>query len=236
MERAEFEREVGAAAVLFSPFIGLFLVLWAMAPPTAAHRLASDPLIQLVDAAAGLWAIPLLTALPVAAWVAASPPSGAVLSRGLRGALAGAGLAAVGLLVLRLVFGPTLPDFVPPEESALAGITLGVGAGILEEAVFRFGVLATTFIVARRFWPSKRAAALAVVVTALAFALSHELGPGAGPFDAGFFATRLIVPGAFMSVLFLRVGPSFLVTLHAAAHVGIALLFDGPQPTVWGLV
>ncbi len=226
----EFKADVSAAALLFLPFVGLFLVLWAVAPPTSAHLLASDPLVQLVDACAGLWAIPVLSALPALAWVALSPPSRLALSRAVRGALGGLAVAAVGLPLLRLLVGPALPAFVPPEESAVAGIALGVGAGITEEAVFRLGILAAVFLVARRAWSPRWAGAFAVVVTALAFALSHELGPGSGAFDAWFFATRFVVPGGLMSLLFFQPGPSFLVTLHSASHVGIALLFSGVPP------
>ncbi len=227
---AQFKEEVSAAALLFLPFVGLFLVLRGVAPPTSEHLLASDPLIQLVGAYAGLWAIPVLSALPALAWVALLHPSRAALSRAARGVLGGLAVVAVGLPLLRLLVGPALPAFVPPEEGAMAGIALGVGAGIIEEAIFRLGLLAALFLVARRALSPRWAGAFAVVVTSLAFALSHELGPGAGTFDPRFFATRFVVPGCLMSLLFFRPGPSFLVSLHSASHVGIALLFSGLPP------
>jgi len=228
---ANFKDDVSAAALLFLSFPILFLVLWAVAPPTPANLLASDPLIQLVAGHAGLWAIPVLSSLPALAWISLSPPSRSSVARAGCAALGGVGVAALGLLLLRLGAGPTLPDFVPPEESARAGITLGVGAGIVEEAVFRLGLLASAFLLARRVLPPPWAGVLAVVTTALAFAWSHEIGPGAGPFNAHFFATRFVVPGCLMSLLFFRPGPSFLVTLHCSAHVGIALLFRGAPPS-----
>ena len=227
MNVANFEEDVGAAALLFLPFVLLFLALWAVAPPSSSQLVASDPLVQLVYAAAGLWAIPLLSVLPALAWMVLSWPSRPALLRAARLALGGAALVGVGLPLLRLVVGPALPAFVPPEESALAGITLGVGAGMFEEAVFRLGILPAAFLLVRRAWPPIWAVAFAVVVTSLAFALSHELGPGAGQFDPRFFATRFVMPGCVMSLLFFWLGPSFLITLHCAAHVGIALLFTG---------
>src|SRR4029453_14323036 len=116
---------------------------------------------------------------------------------------------------------------VPPEESSAPGMALGVGAGMLEEAGFRLGLPAVGFRFARRHCSPVRAEALAVLVTSLAFALSHELGPGSPGFDPRIFATRFIVPGCLMSGLFFRPGPSFLLTLHCSLHVGIALLFPG---------
>ena len=226
---ASFREDVSAAALLFLPFVGLFLALWAVAPPSDAQLLVSDPLVQWVHAYAGLWAIPVLSALPALAWVASLPPPRAALSRAVRPALSGLAVAALGLPLLRIFVGPALPAFVPSEESALPGIALGVGAGVLEEAVFRLGILAVAYLAARRLCPPAWAAVSAVALTSLAFALSHELGPGAAAFDARFFATRFLVPGCVMSLLFFRPGPSFLVTLHCAAHVGIALLFSGPS-------
>lgn len=126
--------------------------------------------------------------------------------------------------LLRLLVGPALPDFVPPEESARAGMALGVAAGVLEEAVFRIALLAPLVLWLRRRATPRAAAAIAVGVSALAFALSHELGPGAGPFDPRFFAVRFLLPGCAMGALFLF-RPAFLVSLHASAHVAIALLF-----------
>ena len=222
-----FRQDVSAAAALFLPFVLLFILLLNVAPPTASQLQASDPLVQLVNDYAGLWALGALSAFPALVWIALAPPSGEALLRGARRALAALLTTALGLPLLRLVAGPALPAFIPPEESALPGLALGVGAGILEEATFRLGLLAIAFVAARRFWRWTPATAFAVVVTGLAFALSHELGPGEVAFDPQFFATRFVVPGCIMSSLFFRPGPAFLVTLHCSAHIGIALLFTG---------
>jgi hypothetical protein len=223
----QFEAEVGAAALFFLPFVALFGILCAASPPTPSQLLAADPLIRLVTAHAGLWAVAALSAVPAIAWLLFAAPSRASLRAGSRGCAAAIVAAAVGLPLLRWVVGPALPSFVPPEESSAPGMALGVGAGMLEEAVFRLGLLAVGFLFARRHCSPVRAEALAVLVTSLAFALSHELGPGSPGFDPRIFATRFIVPGCLMSSLFFRPGPSFLVTLHCSLHVGIALLFPG---------
>jgi len=226
----EFKGNVSAAALLFLPFVALFLILGASAPPTPSQLLASDPLIRLVSVHAGLWAVAALSALPAIGWLAFSAPSRIAVLTGRRGFVAGFVLAAVGLPALRFLVGPALPAFVPPEESSAPGMVLGVGAGMLEEAVFRLCLLPAVFLVARRYCPRVLAGALAVLVTSLAFALSHELGPGGPGFDPRIFATRFLVPGCLMSVLFFRPGPSFVVTLHCSSHIGIALLFTGPSP------
>lgn len=226
-ERDGFRDDVSAAAVAFCGFAAVFVALWLAAPPSAAQRAVSDPLIQLVDATIGLWAIPVLCVLPALGWAAIQPPSREALVRSARGAFAAIALAGVGLPLLRVLVGPSLPSFVPPEESAAPGLLLGLGAGVLEEAIFRLGLLATVFVLAKRVTTNAAAGALAIVSTGLAFALAHELGPGAGPFELRFFLTRFLIPGCGMSLLFFRPGPAFLVFLHATAHVGIALLFTG---------
>jgi hypothetical protein len=226
----DFEANVSAAALVFLPFVGLFLVLAVVLPPSAEALRSSDPLVQLLESCAGPWAIAVVSALPSLGWLAWALPSREALVRAVRGAIAGLVVAGVGLPLLRVLVGPALPAFVPAEESARPGIALGVGAGVLEEAVFRIGLLAVAYLLVQRVWPTRAAVAFAVVVTGFAFALAHELGPGAGPFDPRFFATRFAIPGCAMSALFFRPGPSFLVTLHASSHVGIALLFSGSPP------
>ena len=135
-----FKADVSAAAVLFLPFVLLFVVLLNVAPPSSSQLLASDPLVQFVHDRAGLWAAGVLCALPSLIWIVCEPASREALLRGARSALT--------------------------------------------------ALLATAF-------------------------------------EARFFATRFVVPGRMMSLLFFRPGPAFVVTLHSSAHVGIALLFLG---------
>jgi hypothetical protein len=231
-DRAErFQDDVSAAAVSFGAFAVAIIPAWLVLPVSSAQRAASDPLVQLVDATLGLWLIPALCVLLGLGWAWRRPPTRAALARAVRGATAAVVLAGVGLPLLRWLVGPSLPSFVPPEESAAPGLLLGLGAGLLEEAVFRLGLLATSFVLASRVLSTAGAVGISVVLTGLAFALAHELGPGAGPFELHFFLTRFLIPGCGMSLLFFRPGPAFLVFLHASAHVGIALLFAGSPAT-----
>lgn len=221
-----FAQDVSAAALLFLPFVVLLVGLGGFAPYSEMQLAASDPLVQIVHGMAGLWLVPVLCALPaVGGWLLARP-SRATLARSMREAQLAVAILVVGLPLLRWGVGPSLPDFVPPEESARPGIVLGLAAGMLEEAIFRFGVLAPAFVWLRRHVPEAPATGLAILATSLLFALCHELGPGAGSFELRSFVTRFLIPGCVMSLLFLRAGPCFLVTLHSGAHVGIALLFE----------
>ena len=219
---------IAAASVAFLPFVALFLALAALVPPSDAERSAADPLVQLALPHLDFAGLAVISAAPALAWTLFVRPSTEALRGAGRQALAALAVVGLGLPLLRMLVGPSLPAFVPPEESAAPGLTLGVAAGVLEESVFRLGILALVFVATLRSVRAPGVAAgVAIFVTALTFALSHELGPGAGDFSARFFATRFAIPGVVMSVLFFRPGPSFLVTLHCAAHVGIALLFTG---------
>jgi hypothetical protein len=132
-------------------------------------------------------------------------------------------VAVAGALAIRAIGGPHLPPFVPSEESAAPGLGLGLSAGLLEEAAFRFALVPLIYFAARRVMPSLAAAILAIVLTGFAFALSHELG--AEPFDPAHFATRVVFPGCVMSALFFRPGPALILGAHWTAHIAIYLLF-----------
>ena len=66
------------------------------------------------------------------------------------------------------------------------------------------------------------AATLALFATAKALLHVHPDDPA----PLAHFATRLLLPGALMSVAFLAVEPSFIVTAHCTAHVLIPFLFS----------
>jgi hypothetical protein len=147
----------------------------------------------------------------------------------LIGFTGGAATAMAGTLLVRLIVGPALPEFIPSEESAAPGLALGLSAGLLEEAIFRFTLLAVFYLLARRWMAPLPAAALGIAIASFAFAIAHEAAeaaaPGAHAFNAAHFLTRLIFPGCVMSCLFFRPGPSFILALHWSAHLVIPLLF-----------
>lgn len=222
---AEWKREVSAAAAHILPFVALLMVLHALFPPTAPQLAAADPLVR----AARAWLFPGVIAASSAAlgigWLVRAPPGRAALTRGARQALVAVALASAAAITLRLVVGPALPAFIPPEESARPGMPLGMEAGVVEEALFRLALLPACYALLKSRMSAGHAALWSMAITALAFAASHEVGPGAHAFELQHFATRALIPGAFMSALFFRVGPTFVVTLHCTAHVWIPLLF-----------
>lgn len=215
-------RDFGVAAVLCLPFLLVLGALPLVMAPTSAQRTAADPLVQLLG---GAWPVVPITVAIVAAWLVRSRPRVHPLRRGMLHAGAGATAAACVALAIFAVVGDTLPSFIPPEESARAGLTNGVAAGLLEEAVFRLGVLPLLYALARRRLSLYPAIVVAALGTGLLFALTHELGPAGAVFDPRFLATRTLFPGLVMSLVALRLSPTFMVTAHCTAHLMIPALF-----------
>jgi hypothetical protein len=218
-----WQAEAGATATVLVASVALLLAAAAIAPPSAAQQAAADPVLA-------LFANPIATTVGCALLVAAlwwwrEPPDSAALGQAWRRAALGATLAMATLSVVRVLGDGSLPSFLPDEESARPGLALGLAAGILEESTFRFALLAPAIAALRRREASGRAVAGAVAATALAFAAAHEIGPGAGPFDAGHFLARLLIAGGAMSWVFVAIGPGFLLGLHVGAHVVLALAF-----------
>jgi hypothetical protein len=81
------------------------------------------------------------------------------------------------------------------------------------------------FLFLRSRMPRGSAIAVAVVVTGFAFAVSHEIGTG-DPLVERWFATRFLIPGCAMSLLFFWPGPAFIVAAHCTAHLLIPIAFD----------
>ena len=147
---------------------------------------------------------------------------------------AGVLTAIIVACTIRFLVGDTLPDFVPAEESSKPGFLLSMVAGYGEEVYFRmvlaplvfFGMLRlsqNTPSSERRVWIS---ASTAIVVTALAFVLAHELGETDGVIVWKLVATRVMLPGIAMGVLYFAVSPGFVIFMHSSMHILIPLLFN----------
>lgn len=222
---APLSGKVGAAGIVLAPFVLVTIALTFAAPPSAEELLAADPLVQLADALAGVWVLIPVALIVVFVLATRFTPSGAETRRGLALGLAGAAAACAAIGVLRLAAGPELPSFIPPEESSRPGVLLGLHAGVVEEALFRLTVLPIVYTLLNRRVVRWMAILLSVLITGFLFALAHEVGPGAGPFDAGHFATRVIFAGPVTSALFFWPGPAFIVSAHCTAHVVIPFVF-----------
>lgn len=214
------------AAMPLLAFAALYYFLVLQDPPTNSQRQSSDPLVQLLFPVGGDGAILFICMGIGVIWLALARPDFTEVKRGMLFAVGGVVAGASVVSLLHAGFGDTLPAFVPREESAAPGMALGVGAGVIEEALFRLGVLPIAFFLLRRHVGFMAAAAGACLVTGLVFALSHEVGPAAlQAFDLAHFMTRVIIPGVAMSAVAFLIHPSFIVSAHCAAHVLIAALF-----------
>ncbi len=222
---ASREDQASGAAAL-APFVVALPVLAALRPPGVEQLAASDPLVQALRAGLGAWGVPAIAAGVCAVAITAGRPGARALRRAAVLALAGALSALLVLGALAWLGHGRLPSFVPPEESPRPGLLLGLEAGVFEEALFRIVLLPALLALFGRRLSSGLAVLAAALSVGLLFAASHRLGPGAGVFRADLFATRTLVPGVAMSLLYVRVGPAFIITAHATAHLLIPFLLS----------
>jgi hypothetical protein len=92
---------------------------------------------------------------------------------------------------------------------------LSVGAGLWEELLFRLALLGgLALLLVRGFHlPPPGALAIAVAVSALAFALYHHLGAHGEPLEAARFAYRALA-GTILGVIFVTRGLAVVVYMH----------------------
>lgn len=142
------------------------------------------------------------------------------------------------LLVLALAIGPT-GDALTPAAGAGPGLlelpwttrlTIAIGAGVYEELVFRLVLITLIHLIAvdllrRR---DRTGRILAVLLSAIAFTVYHDLGGPAGGIDirrAAFF----LAAGVYFGVLFLWRGLGMPVAVHVVYDVLVLLVLVEPQ-------
>lgn len=130
-----------------------------------------------------------------------------LLLAGLLGPLLGWLVGQSGLSAVHLPTQAPAPIWLPP--------LLSVGAGIWEELVFRLGLLGgLTFLFGRLTnWQPAASFAVALMASALMFALYHHLGPGGEPLAADRFAFRSLA-GILLGLVFARRGLAVVVYMH----------------------
>ena len=207
------------------PFTAYLVVMRALAPATDHQWARADPILLLLPHETTLWVVPTLGVVLTAAWLFPGPLSAALLTRSFKQAVGGALVACVLASVLRVLNGPHLPSFIPPEESAGPGFLLNMTAGYAEELLFRIALLPLVFLVVSKRTSRPVALASAILVASLGFALLHQAGSGGG--SASLFATRFLLPGCLMSAAALLISPSFVVVAHCTAHLLIPVFFTG---------
>ena len=219
-------RDVASAAILTLPFAIYLLALAAVAPPTELNWRAADPILTMLARGTTLWMTPAMSLAAATFWWRQAKPGADDLRAGVRDAAIGAASAAAMVLTLRLLFGPALPWFIPPEESSAPGFLLSMTAGLLEEVSCRLGVMPALYFALRGRLSENVRALVAVASTGVFFAAWHAAGDSG--FSATFFATRFLVPGCAMSAVWLW-SPSAVVTGHCTAHLLIPALFVMPR-------
>ena len=215
--------EFSVAALCAVPFLAIVLVLHFADPATMMEKLHADPLLEPLETLLGTFAVPMLSVAAIMAWLLRTRPARPELQTGLRDAAIGAVLSLTATLTIRVIAGPELPSFIPPEESARPGMLLGLSAGLIEEVFFRLGTLPLLYFALRRRAGEGRARVAAIITTGLLFALSHELS--GAEFRPDLFVTRTLLPGCVMSLLCFVLSPAAVVALHCTAHLAIPFLF-----------
>ncbi|HSP98464.1 MAG TPA: hypothetical protein VL049_14655, partial [Candidatus Dormibacteraeota bacterium] len=111
-----WREQVAGAAILIQPFAALTALLLFIAPPDPAAFAVADPVVRSIGLTLGLFAIPIAALLALPVWLLLARPSAAALMRSLQLAAAGVGVALVVALLIRVLVGARLPEFIPPEE------------------------------------------------------------------------------------------------------------------------
>lgn len=131
---------------------------------------------------------------------------------------------ALGLLC-RLAAGILLPGGnLGAGRNVARDIVLSVGAGVYEEVVFRV-VLMGAIYYGLKVWSHLRpgwAAAISILVSSLAFALCHHVGPYGDRWVAGLLAYRFIL-GVLFAALYIYRGLGIVVYTHALFDIFVSL-------------
>lgn len=221
---ARVRSDFAAASVFALPFAAYVLVARFIVPPAEAQWARADPILRLLPHEATLWLVPGAGILAAAAWLRIAARR-SLLRGAPREAALGVLVACVIVGGLRLAWGPRVPSFVPPEESASPGLALNMTAGYGEEVLFRLGLLPLVFLVLVSRIPRPVTLAIAVLVTGLGFTLLHE--PASESWSLTLFTTRFLLPGCLMSAAALVRSPTFIVVAHCTAHIAVPLAFTG---------
>lgn len=219
----EESRDVAWSLALVVPLLLAYEVSSAILQPpvrNAAEQAVADALGHIAPATLLVLRRLVMGGLLVGALLALRRPRNRVARphHVLAEALLLAGL--LGPLVARMVGGIGLSVAAEPAPAAGAlpswlPFLLSIGAGLWEEIVFRFGLLGgLAFLLARLPALHRRGAVgVAVVLSALAFALYHHLGAAGEPFTLDRFAFRAVA-GTILGVLFVTRGLAVVVYMH----------------------
>jgi hypothetical protein len=229
----KFAKNLAATIVWAQIFAIYCLILKYFRPSTDMNISWADPFIKILPIEYSVW-FTLVTSIALAAiaWVYLKT-DGLIRNTPFFQFASGVITAIVIALVVRLLIGDTLPDFVPAEESSKPGFVFGMAAGYGEEVLFRMLLTPLFFFGALALLRGQNyavrvvlSATLAILLTAVAFVVLHELGEADGQLIWKLVATRFMIPGVIMGLLCFLIGPGFTIFMHGTMHVMIPLLFN----------
>lgn len=228
----DFGKQLQATIVWAQVFILYCVVLLVFTDPTESEKFCADPFLKIAPIHISVW-LAIILSLALAIWCFRSLGKELLLKyTPTRQIISGIAVAVIVGLILRSILGESLPYFVPAEESSKPGFLYGMVAGYSEELYFRMLIAPLVFFVSFAFLksatPKKRvltSIVIAILITALAFNLFHEIGEADNIIVWKIFATRFMVPGLIMGSLYFWVGPGFVIFMHSTIHIMIPLLF-----------
>jgi membrane protease YdiL (CAAX protease family) len=143
-------------------------------------------------------------------------------------------LIVLGGLVYRLAGG--VPHMVVFSDAEVASLSLpgraaiSIGAGLYEELLFRMVAIALVHLVAADLLRMKEfpARVVAIVLSAIAFGLYHDVATAAGGIDWPRL-TVLVFAGLYFGALYVSRGFGIVVGIHALYDLTVLVIF--PQAT-----
>lgn len=218
-------QEISATSVIAQGFAIYMLVTFLMLGITNTEWSWRDPVLNFFPLGTTVWCVLTLSIATMIIWLIMAKPSREVFIYCLRETILGLIVALLIVSALRIFVGATLPAFIPSEETAKPGIVLNMTAGYGEEVFFRLLILPLLFFSFIKWCRYHVAVLISVVALGLIFALLHQLGTLTPGIDWGYFATRTLMPGIVLSLLFFYRSPTFAVVLHSASHILIPFAF-----------
>jgi hypothetical protein len=226
-------------------FLLPLLVAYEIGAATYVTRISAETMLSEVFGIFGsatlfVPGIAMVTVLVV--WHVLSGDSWRVQPRTLGGMLAEAVVWTLPLIVLGAALGRLTSDGVMPamldgpqagEEASTAlrdlpwtaRLTVAIGAGLYEEMLFRLVGIAALHLVLKDLMgvPDARASVLAVVGSAVAFALYHDLGVQGGGIN-WHLAVFSFLAGAYFGSVYVMRGFGIVVGTHALYDVAALFL------------
>ena len=114
---------------------------------------------------------------------------------------------------------------VPVRETVAERMAMGIGAGLYEELIFRWAMIATvhSLLVDGFGLSHQKTVFIAVTISAVTFMLYHPIHDADGGLLAGL-AVFYLASGAYFSVLYLLRGFGIVAATHAVYDVFVVLL------------